>query len=89
MISDEHLKRLTNLIEQWECAASLCDAVVQKFQPVVDEFLAIPRDNTKTYDIRLIRSVQDEKSNRDTLLKDTAALKALMEYAQMGDNNGN
>ena len=74
----EAVERANDLLAQWDCAACLCDAIVQKYQPLIDEFVATPRDNTKTYDIRMIRSVQDEKSNRDRWNKDAAALRTIL-----------
>lgn len=78
-LSEAHRKRLADLIDGWECAARISDEIVKAFQPELDEFTASGRDNTKTYDIRLIRAVVDEKSARDRFLKDAEALRAALD----------
>jgi hypothetical protein len=77
-ITEEHRKRLIELAEGWECAAKLTDEIVKAFQPDVDDFSASKVNDGKTYDIRLIRAVLDERATRDRYLKDAAAVRALL-----------
>jgi hypothetical protein len=76
-LAAEHHKRLLSLVEGWECGARLSDEIVKAFQPELDAFTSeAARDGS--YDLRLLRAVLDERSNRDAMLKDAAALRALL-----------
>lgn len=84
-IPEEVRGRLVELVESWESGARISDVVVAAFQPELDAFTSNTRDNTQTFDVRLIRAVVDEKSNSERLLKDAKALRLLLAATSTGD----
>lgn len=69
---------LTQLAEGWECAAKLEDAIVSAYQPELDAFSASKLNDGEVHDLRLIRAVLDARSNRDSYVKDAAALRFVL-----------
>jgi len=72
------IKHLTELAEGWECAARLADEIVKAFQPEIDSFSASKMGDGVERDIRLIRAVLDERSTRDSFLKDAKAARTVL-----------